>query len=1202
MDELNSLDEILIFKESQSNHDLEHKFKILLNYLSSELNIQPVQANVSIEQREGDIPFNNIFSYAIRRKIKNDQLTLEVSANYSDLYPFIFLREAFYCFLPLETLKNRAIAIFINHIVEINLEKHPRINNWKVLIRKNIVDKEYVNVQFERFEKFFKLSSSRSKNPIVFFFEYTRRNIVLIEKDIDLFHEKMAKEYMFKMARDLQSDEMIETLRVLIEIFQQAKFIPSKNQYKEYFRSLKNNGTIESDLSIRKFIENLRWLKNYSYIAPNYKVDYSRIGFETFALVCQFHPYLKKKNIRIIIEHFPFLRYLRMSENSFSLNIIGYCYVPKIYLSDFRYLLEFLKSNSYVQNIICINMEEMKNSLNLNYFREFHNRKLLINKKHQKYNEKYEILREYSYHISKNPNKKPLSLSPLEFLILDRIRYIAFTGFGFEHNKKIINQLKSDYLNDFFSQIDFIKDLRVKLQNLHNEQVIKQEFYTYLNQFSSSGTYYLKEIFDAIIEATELFESIISDQHLQSLYDFQFFLQTNAFNLFSKHIKQEKLIQKLMFNKLIPLYFNNKPLYKKEIKKFIFFSEILQNFFSLKIFDIKAIEKIVKNESISSTIYSKKQERLKDLKGKFPLQQIKIKNVKDVILKFLDLKPPIIYPSLLNTINTTNFAIFNLILILNKTPEVEEKIKEIRFHFPRVISIEGTEILTKGKMVYIEIFLPNLTIREKGILISIFYGIFEEDLVYILRLYSSGVLKISSLKDYYDFQKNSYFYTKDLFSQYKMFLNKIFGTISNINKFHSKQYRALKQYLNYKDYNLNILSNEVYKRNSWEQLIIKSKELNKLENFHKNLNELLIDHTNIKNIKNEWFFNQYIKSIEFIPQLQKFGFSSYYLWFSTDHLDEINKKSLLINTFLSIQHPAELYTNTDSFLINYLFPYHSPNKSYFNWLLKSKKTFSEYILYNIKTLSHIFHLNYNIAPDGWDLNANHFNSFAKKIIYKQKYDLPLPSMKKFDFSEIEDTFLGPDSEDYEHLKNLFTFQPTDLKSFLAFEKHHKIDSFQHLHSKNLIFPYINIKNLGLREIFCFIIPSITPQTINSLIKIFGFFNYCFLYEIEGEYFIEGMNDVQTFENGLYIKLYLPDCEFSEYYNAFHEVFDLLGISRFIILHDLVDGEDFLKETYGDLDFLDSYTPLDNLHWNEKDKIWINHKLFDENFEFLDVDL
>jgi hypothetical protein len=1180
----NKLKELI--EKNWEREEINNFFRSLLDFLIDYLEIKHLISEVQIEKNKDLPPSDDIFSFGVVREVNNNVLKLKLTNKNPELHPIILLREAYYCFLPSEVLKNKIIKMCINQVVEINLESYNYINKWKKLIRKNIVDTEYVQNQLDRFEKFFKLRSDRFKNPVKFFFEFTRKNITIVEKDLDLFHNQMMHEYMFKLSRDLQNDEIVETIRNLITIFYRVKFISSKSEYKEYFNTFKENSIIETDLSIRKFVENLRWLKNYSFVAPNYKIDYTRVGIKSCALLFQFHPFISKKKVRFIINTFPFLRYIRMSENGFSINIIGYVYIPNVYMTSFIYFLRFLQDKGFITNLFCIKMKKLENNLNLNYFREFHNQKILINKNHQKYDKKYEITGSYNYYGIQDSSKNKFILNPIEFLILDRIRYISFIGFGFQHNKEILNELKSDYINDF----------RENLNKLYDNKNLKKDFLRYLEKFSSSGLFYIENLFNSIIEIVEFSKSIVENHNIYNFFQFQSFIRNNSINLFSKHFEQEDL-NKLIFNKIMPLYFDNKSKFNEEINKFLFYSTILKNFFSLKIFSLNSIKKIIQNTNITSSIYSKKQEKLKKWKNKYQLQDITIKYLEETIKKFLNFDPPIIMPSLISSISTTDFAKYNIIVILQRTPKVIEKLNEIKFYFPRVIILDGEDILLKKQLLYLEIYLQNISVYEKEELISIFYSIFKDNLIYILRIYSHGIQKIFSLKDYYDFQKNSYFYTRDLFSQYERFIKSIFGT--SMDKISQKNKIERKFLLSEKN-DMDSLVSTVYKRNSWEQTNFDIQKLHKLEQFHKNLNEILSSPDKFRKIKNESFFKQYIQSINFIPQFQRFSFSNYFLWFKTSNLDQINKKSLLINTFLSVKYPAEINEDSSSFLISYLFPYLTPNNSYFNWLLKSKKNFTEYLLFSIKNIYQILHFNYNISPNGWALDANHFSSFAKKVIYKEKYTLPIPSLKRYDLLTISDTTLAPRTQEFYDLKNLYTYQSEDLKSFLAQEKHYRIDSFLNLHSKELLFPYLELKNLGFREVFYITIPNISPQVIDTLIKIFGFFNYCFIFEIEGEFFIQEMNDVHSFENGLFIELHLPDCEFSEFYNAFHEIFDLLGIERYSILHDLVDGKQFLKEAFGDLKFLENYTPLNNLEWNNKDKIWINPKLFDDKFNYLKI--
>ena len=69
-------------------------------------------------------------------------------------------------------------------------------------------------------------------------------------------------------------------------------------------------------------------------------------------------------------------------------------------------------------------------------------------------------------------------------------------------------------------------------------------------------------------------------------------------------------------------------------------------------------------------------------------------------------------------------------------------------------------------------------------------------------------------------------------------------------------------------------------------------------------------------------------------------------------------------------------------------------------------------------------------------------------------------------------------------------------------------------------------------------------------------------------------------------------------DCFDQLFHYLGIDKYLIMYDMVDGTSLLKHVYGNLDFLNTYNPIRNLKWNKKDKIWINHKLYGENFEVI----
>jgi len=178
----------------------------------------------------------------------------------------------------------------------------------------------------------------------------------------------------------------------------------------------------------------------------------------------------------------------------------------------------------------------------------------------------------------------------------------------------------------------------------------------------------------------------------------------------------------------------------------------------------------------------------------------------------------------------------------------------------------------------------------------------------------------------------------------------------------------------------------------------------------------------------------------------------------------------------------------------------------------------------------------------------------------------------------------------------------DIKSYLTRRYFNINKSIRELLKKELIQPFISLKNLDLVEEITIILPDVNKKHNESIFKIFSFFNIGFIYEMEGEYYIHGFEDVVKFENGMMIKLFFPDCQFDEFEKLFDLLFEYMGIDHYLILNDLVDGENLIKSTFNDLKFLETYNPLTNLIWNDKDKRWRNHKLFNENFEPVYPDL
>jgi len=233
----------------------------------------------------------------------------------------------------------------------------------------------------------------------------------------------------------------------------------------------------------------------------------------------------------------------------------------------------------------------------------------------------------------------------------------------------------------------------------------------------------------------------------------------------------------------------------------------------------------------------------------------------------------------------------------------------------------------------------------------------------------------------------------------------------------------------------------------------------------------------------------------------------------------------------------------------------------------------------------------------WDLDPDRFKLYFQNVLFKKNYNVKVPNVKEFNIGDLDiPKYFTPDSSEYKALIELYNWKADDIKTYLGTSNSTKVGAITELLNKKLIFPYISVKNCELDNKVLIILPDIKPDIIQKLIKIFSFFNYGFLYEIEGQYFIHGIDDIIKFESGLMIKLYLPDCQFGEFTKLFYLLFQYLDIKHYIIHTNLINGDELLKSTLGNLNFLEQYNPLKNLIWNEKDKKWMNHKLFTKKNE------
>ncbi len=1191
-------------KEFQKNSDLV--VQNLLNNITTQLKLDPYQTNIKfIIIRKEISESKDVFNIGVNRYTQNKTLIIEIYEKYLKFLPFILLREIYNRFVPLKIIDYESVQLVINQIIIKNLSKHNALNEWDSLIKGHLEHYDAPSkgfdrlTPFDRLKSFFDLKVSEILNHIRFFFHYIRRNISLmsdkIEDAANDLHDLFFDEFKNHMLDCMTDKDMIETVRCLIYIFYKIKLNRNLGQYQNYFQKLKANGQLQTELSLRRFIKNLEWIKNESYIAPSYKVNWKTLDICVIYIFIRFNPILNKAKIYKIIKNLPFLTTSKFSRSNFSLDLLGIIFIPKVYLEDLINLVKRLENLGYIIKHDLLLLNYYNANFNLNYLRKSSQKQLLVELNHSKYEKKYEIEFKLDYGTK---FYKPI-LNILDFLLLDRIPYYSVTGLGFERKAETLKTFKSDLLSEISTERAKIKDLKIILNSFNNSEESKAEILKFLKINKYFGFFYIKMMLEDCITLIGFIEGIImKNPEITSFSQ----IQNALINQQHSHLIEENIIlnnnyaKNIILKEVFSFYFSSKEILKKNIEKYKQFYALFNSCHNLRLFDLNAIKKILLDKDLVNTIYQKKDDKLRNSYEKYRLYKITSQKIDDILEKFLAHKPPIIKPNLINTvifIQSYNF----LHLILIDSSETRKKLNLIKVVFQKFFIFNVTDIITNKNLLYVELRTSFLSNKEKEQLYSIIYNYFKENIVYGKSYLWSGFTTAFSLKNYYDFHSKQFFYTKDLFEQYFLSIQKLLGESLKIpqdkptspEKFWSRER------------NISNLIKTVNERVSREHIDFNISHLNKLLDLHLNLEENLLDIEKFKEIKLQYFFKNYIKSIKFIPAFQHFGFSQSYLYLYPTDLNKIDLKLLLMNTFQNVKYPACL-DDSNSFLIKYIMPYNIPNVKYLNCLTKTKQVIREYCLFSIKKIIPILRFDYNLGVDGWTYKKDEFKKYLQNILFNPNYNISVPKLKEFEIANNSDTPFTPESLEYDSLTQIYDYYSIDIKSYLGTRNYKTIKHIIDLLKKNLIFPYLSLKNLNLHEKISIIIPNLKPELNETLIKIFNFFNYGFIYEIKGEYFIYGFPQEVQFQNGLMIKLYLPKCELHEFVRLFDLLFEYLEIKDYLILNDLIDGKQLIKSIFGKLDFLKKYNPLKNLKWNEEDKIWMNHKLFTEKFEPIYPDL
>ncbi|MFX1313272.1 MAG: hypothetical protein ACFFHD_11760 [Promethearchaeota archaeon] len=1182
---------------------IQHIFDSLISDLRDYLKLEPIYLSMIIKLTTGNLSeegSRSILDYGVIRDIQNEKIIIEINQTLKIYLPFILLREAYYCFIDKEA--SEIIKICINQIVENNLSGLSSAKDWKKLIRDSLVNSDFIHSQFDKLEKFFKIEAlDPFESSIKFFFREIRESTLLSQDDnISSFYDLIFEKYSYKSSKSLFNQEIVESLRILIKLFYESKLYLNLSDYNALFSGLRQNGSLKTQLSLRKFNENMQWINKCSSIAPSYDTFNSAMGYSVIRVIIKFHPLIEKDKVKTLMEKWPFYQALQFSENGFAKDSIVTFIIPNIYLNDLINYFNRLEESGYIVRKGIYRNLKKTSAINLNYFMDQSNIKKIINPNGLNYNRKYEIETIKDY----DPVSNPIPLTILDYTILDRAQNVSVTGLTFDKRIETLNAIKEDIENELRKEILINKEFKSAFNAISNSPKLKQQFLRFLDENKSQGYLFLYFQFKKILNQLDLLQKILNEQpKITNTYQFQSFLNSISVyrNIEQKLIIQDDQVKNIIFGNLVPLFFQSKNLFREELDKYQSFLNVLNACYNLKILNLKKVKGIVENPKLAEEIYQIREKRYKNFFKSVSLYKITNEKIESTIEAFLNHDPPLINPFLLNTILTSTFAKYYPELSLKNTPKTREKLEKLKFLFPRTFIFETADLIEQKNYIHVSLYLMN--IKEKKLFSSLLFSLFKDSLMTMKRYFWRGVIRgISNVqpRDFYDFENKQFYYIKDLFDELFTYSQKILGRRLNWPEYPMKN--IIQEFLWSKKKGINDLINAVENRISSQDFDFNLKELDSLLDFRRNLETNLVDHSKFINFKMKKYFKRYINSIQFIPRFSSFNISQYYLYFRPFYYNDINLKLLFKNSFLEIKYPASIDPN-QMIYSSYIFPYRTPNTSYLNWLIKSKKIISEYCLFHGKKFYEVIQFDRNLSKAGWDYSSMRFKSYVQNVLFNPSYEPKIQNIREFDFDYImESNFYEPNTQEFNALSQIYNRHSIDIKSYLGTKKYITINYITDLIKKKLIFPYLSLKNLDFQEKVSIILPDVKNKFNEKIIKIFSFFNMCHIYEIEGELYIYGFEDIKPFENGFLIEIWFPKCEMDEFFEVFDLIFQYFEIKHYLILTDLVDGKQLLKSVYGNLEFLDSYNPIKNLIWNDKDKIWMNHKLFNEKFEPIYPDL
>jgi len=1124
---------------------------------------------------------DSIFDYGVERFIANNKIELKIYENQIELLPFILLREVYNLFIPKEVRNYEWVQLTINQMILTDLANHSKAREWNILVRENVKLFDDISIGYERLTDFdrlaqlFKNPTSKRKHYKLFF-NLVREDPHHLPRKNDYIHIFFTD----NLGSAYYSEDLLETLRCLAIIFHKIKTYRGMMEYSKQFQQFKKNGSLQTELLAKVFIQNMEFVKEKTVIAPNYLVNWEPLKCFVINCTIRFNPLLNKAKIINVFTKLPFVVNPHFYYNGFQIELKCYFKAPAVYKSDVITFLKRLKGNLIESFYFSEKFAREVFYKNLNYKKNFFQDSTIPNPNNLQYNSKYEL------NCVRRFGDMTLSYEPslLDLIFIDLTTYTSIAGLGFERKNDILKTIKKETMEAISYQHGMIKQLRETLNFFHSSKKMKDLIFEFIENNKKFGFFYLKNFIsnfvDVISILSELQGNISQIQKLVLERNISYQLEENLL------LNDEKLLDTILKH-IVPLLYDAR--YTEVMEEYRKVKALFDCCSNLKLFDLTSIKKLIEDESNLTFLFSKKDKKLEKVETEYREYKLTNQLLDEKIEVFLNNDPPIIIPSLIGTIGaekdfTQQYYRFDFIF--------EHSKKNLEALKPLVNVHEMSDVLSslieEKQITEFKCFTSFISKLQKGLLFSLMNS--QLNIILGKGYIGQGHAYGTTLRNLFDSEKRQFFYTKDLLEHQFRYVKAIFGDISTRIRPPSPPH-----HLNLFPLNLSPIGYIKKVNNLREKPDYTIAHLTKLLHFHLQLKNTLFHNEQYQQVKDEYFFKKYIKAIKFKPSFGSFGFSQFYLFVDFYNLNDIDFKILFLNNFQGLKFPMCIENSIPLFL-KYIYPSHLPNDKYLNWQTHKKKNVRSYCFYSVEKEYRIFQLDRSLTSEGWVYDKDKFKIYAERLLFRKDYNPQLPKIIELNFQKLlTDTVLGFDSHEFQDLVKIYSKKSIDIKSFLGTKKRMTIDALRNLMEKNLIYPYLSLKNVGICETIRLILPETSPQIQKKLLQIFSFFNFCTVSEIKGKYFVHGFQKEKAFENGTVLKISFPETSIGLFINIFINIFEYLKIEHYIILHDLMDGDHIIKSIFRDDSSLDSYNPLTNLIWNEKDKIWMNRKLFIKDF-------